>query len=136
MSQFFASGGQRIGVSIQDWFPLGLTGLISLQSKGVSRVFYNTTAQKHRFFSIQPSAFFMVQFSHPYMTSGKIIALTRQTFVSKVMSVIFNMLPKLVIAFLLEQMSFNFMAAVTICSDFGAQENSLSLFPLFPHLLP
>ena len=61
MSQFFASGGQSIGVSasasvlpmnIQDWFPLGWTGWISLQSKGLSRVFSNTTVQKHRFFCI------------------------------------------------------------------------------------
>ena len=60
MSQFFASGGQSIGVSasvsvlpmnIQDWFPLGLTGWISLQSNGLSRVFSNTTVQKHQFFS-------------------------------------------------------------------------------------
>ena len=56
-SQFFASGGQSIGVSasvfpmnIQDWFPLGLTGLISLQSRGLTRVFFNTTVQKHQFF--------------------------------------------------------------------------------------
>ena len=58
MSQFFESGGQSIGVSastsvlpmnIQDWFPLGLTGLISLQSKGLSRVFFNTAVQKHQF---------------------------------------------------------------------------------------
>ena len=64
MSQLFASGGQNIGASasasdlpmnIQDWFPLGLTGLISLQSKGLSRVFSNTTVQKHQFFSAQPS---------------------------------------------------------------------------------
>ena len=46
------------------------------------------------------SAFFMVQFSHPYMTTGKTIALTRQTFVGKVMSLLFNMLSRLVIAFL------------------------------------
>ena len=68
MSQFFASGGQSIGVSasasvlpmnIQNWFPLGLTGLISLQSKGLSRVFSNTTVQKHQFFGY--SAFFIVQ---------------------------------------------------------------------------
>ena len=60
MSQFFASGGQRIGVSAstsvlpmntQDWSPLGWTGWISLQSKGLSRVFSNTTVQKHQFFS-------------------------------------------------------------------------------------
>ena len=64
MSQFFASGGQSIGVSasasvlpmnIQDWFPLGLTSLISSQSKGLSRVFSNTTVQKHQFFGTQLS---------------------------------------------------------------------------------
>ena len=64
MSQFFTSGGQSIGVSastsvlpmnIQDWFPLGWTGWISLLSKGLSRVFSNTTVQKHHFFGTQPS---------------------------------------------------------------------------------
>ena len=62
MSQLFTSGGQSVGtsasvlpMSIQDWFSLGLTGWISLQSKGLSRVFSNTTAQKHQFFGIQPS---------------------------------------------------------------------------------
>ena len=64
MNQFFESGGQSIGVwvsasflpmNIQDWFPLGLTGLISWQSKGLSRVFSNTTVQKHQFFSVQLS---------------------------------------------------------------------------------
>ena len=64
MSQFFASDGQSIGVSasasvlpvnIQDWFPLGLTGLITLLFKGLSRVFSNTTVQKHQFFGAQPS---------------------------------------------------------------------------------
>ena len=83
---------------------------------------------------LQCSVFIMVQLSHPYMTTGKTIALTRQTFVSKVISLLFNMLSRLGISFSSkEQASFNFMAAVTICSDFGAQENSLSLFPLFPH---
>ena len=65
MSQFFASGGQSIGVSasasvlpmdIQDWSPLGWTGWISLQSKGLSRVFSNTTVQKHQFFGAQLSS--------------------------------------------------------------------------------
>ena len=106
MSQFFASGGKSIGVSvsalvlpvnIQDWFPLGLTGLI-LQSKGLSRVFSNTTVQKASI--LQCSAFFIVHLSHPYMTTGKNIALTRRTFVNKVMSLLFNMLSRLVIAFL------------------------------------
>ena len=64
VSQFFTSGGQRIGVSasasvlamnIQDWFPLGWTDWISLQSKGISRVFSNTTVQKHQFFGAQLS---------------------------------------------------------------------------------
>ena len=82
------------------------------------------------------SAFFMAQLSHPYMATGKTIALTKWTFVSKVMSQLFNMLSRLVIAFLpgSKHLLLSFMAAVTICSDFGAQENSFSLFPLFPHL--
>ena len=101
MSQFFTSGGQSIGASaltsvlpmnIQGWFPLGLTDLISLLSKGLSRVFFITTVQKHQFFGAQP--FFMVQLSHLYMTTGKNIALTRQTFVGKVMSLIFNTLSR------------------------------------------
>ena len=92
-SQFFASGGQSIRVSasasvlpmnIQDWSPLGWTGWISLQSKGPARIFSNITIQKHQFFGTQLS--FIVQLSHPYMTTGKTIALTRWTFVGKVMS--------------------------------------------------
>ena len=71
------------------------------------------------------SAFFLDQLSHPYMTTGKTIALTRQIFVGKVTSLLFNMLSRLVINFSSkEQASFNFMAAVTIFSDFGAQENT------------
>ena len=87
---------------------------------------------------LQHSAFFMVQFTHPYMTTGKTIALTRQTFVSKVMSLLFNMLSRFFIAFSSrEQMSFNFTAAVTICSDFVAQENEVShCFHCFPIYLP
>ena len=84
MSQVFSWGGQSIGVSAlasvlpvntQDWSPLGWTGWISLQSKGLLRVFVNTTVQKHQFFSTQ--FFFKVQLSHPYMTTGKTTALTR-----------------------------------------------------------
>ena len=75
----------------------------------------------------QCSAFFTVQLSHLYVTTGKIIALTRQIFVGKVMSLLFNMLSRLVITFFFkEQASFNFMAAVTICSDFRDQENKVS----------
>ena len=78
MNQLYTSGGQNIGASastsvlkmnIQDWFPLGLAGLISLQSKELSRVFSNTTVQKHQFTCA--SAFFMVQLSHQYMTTRK-----------------------------------------------------------------
>ena len=92
VSQLFASGGQNTGVSasasvlpmsIQGWFPLGLTGLISLHSKGQSRVFSINTVLKHQFFSTQPSSW---SNSHPYMTTRKTIALSIQTFVSKVMS--------------------------------------------------
>ena len=69
---------------------------------------------------LQGSAFFIVQLSHPYMTTGKTIALTRQTFVDKVMSLLFNTQSRLVITFLPRSKCLNFMAAITICSDFGA----------------
>ena len=69
-----------------------------LAVQGLSRVFLNTTVQKASI--LQCSAFFIVQLSHPYMTTGKTIALSRQTFVSKVMSLLFNMLSRLVITFL------------------------------------
>ena len=78
-------------MNIQDWFSLGWTGWISLQSKGLSKVFSNTIVQKHQFFSAQFSLF-KVQLSHPYMTTGRTTALTRRTFVGKVMSLLFNML--------------------------------------------
>ena len=71
------------------------------------------------------SDFFMVQLSHPYVTMGKTIALTRWTFVGKVMSLLFNMLSMLVITFLPRSKYLDFMAAVTICSDIGAQENKV-----------
>ena len=69
-------------MNIQGWFPLGLTGLISLQFKGLSSVFSNTTVQKHQFFWKKHSAFFIIQLSHPYMTTRKTRALTILTFVS------------------------------------------------------
>ena len=107
MSQLFTWGGQSIGVSAlasvlpmntQDWSPLEWTGWISLQSKGLSRVLSNTTVQKHQFFGTQLSS---QSKSHiPYITTGKTIALTRRTFVGKVMSLLLNMLSRLVITFL------------------------------------
>ena len=81
-------------MNLQDWFPLELTALIPLQFKGLSRVFSNTTVGRHRFFGAQPSLW-----SHPYMITGKTTALTKWTFVSRVMSLFFNMLSWFVIAF-------------------------------------
>ena len=118
MNQFFATGGQSIGVSasalvlpmnIQDWFPLGWDSWSSLQSKGLSRVFSNTTVQKHQFFGAQLSLWFNSHIytwlgcenhDHSQSHTGKTIALTKWTFVGKVMSLLFNMLFRLVIAFL------------------------------------
>ena len=85
-------------VNFQDLFHLGLTGWISLQSKGLFRVFSKHHSSKASI--LHCSAFFIVQLSHPYMTTGKIIPLTRRTFVGKLMSLLFNMLSSLVIAFL------------------------------------
>ena len=94
MSQFFTSGGQSIGVSasksvlpmnIQDQFPLGLTGWLSLQSKGLKNFFQHHSSKAS---ILQCSAFFIVQLSHPYMTTRKTIALTRWTFVGKIMSAV------------------------------------------------
>ena len=101
MSQFFASCGQSIGASssasvlsmnIQDWFPLGWTGWISSHFKGLSRVFQHHSSNAS---ILRCSAFFTIQLLHPYMTTGKTKALTRWTFVSKVMSMLFNMLSRL-----------------------------------------
>ena len=92
--------GQSIGIStsasvlpinIQDWFPLGWTGLI-LQSKSLKSLLQHHSSKAS---ILGCSAFFIVQLSHPYMTTGKTIALTRQTFVGKVMSLLLNMLSRL-----------------------------------------
>ena len=74
---------------------------------------------------LRHSAFFTVQLSHPYMTTGKTIASTRRILVSKVMSLLLNMLSRLVITFLPRSKRLNFMAAITICSDFGAPKNKV-----------
>ena len=97
MSWLFTSGSQSIGasasasvlpVNIQDWFPLGFNGLISLESKGISQ---ESSQQDNSKASILwHSAFFMVQLSHLYMTTEETMALTVRTFVSKVMSLLFN----------------------------------------------
>ena len=101
-----------------DWFDLAVQGTLK------SLLQHHSSKES----ILQHSAFFMVQLSHPYTTTGKTIALSGWTFVGKVMSLLFNSFSSK------EQVSFNFMAAVTICPDSGAQENNLSLFPWFPHL--
>ena len=88
--------------------------------------------------SLQHSTFFIVQLSHPYRTTEKTITLTIWTFVGKVMSLLFNTLSRFCHSLSSKKQAFffNFMGAVTIHSDFGTQENSLSLFLFFPHPLP
>ena len=77
-------------------------------------------------------AFFMVQLSHPFMTTGKNMALTKWTFVGKVVSLLFNMLFSCLSFSSKKQVSFNFMTAVTICSDFGAPQNKIChCFPIY-----
>ena len=90
-SQLFISGGQHTGASAS----VSVLPMISLLPKGFSRVFSSTSIQKHQFFSTQPSLWF-----NSHMTTGKTIALTIRTFVSKVISLLFNMLSRFVIAFL------------------------------------
>ena len=113
-----------------DWFDL-------LEVQGTLKSFLQCHSSKVSI--IWRLAFFMVQFSHPYMTTGEKkkkknnVPLTKWTFVGKVLSLLFNMLSILVIAFLPRSKHHNFMTAVTIFSDFGAQANGLLLFPFFPH---
>ena len=126
MSQLFAWGSLSTGVSAlasflpkksQGWSPSEWTGWISLQSKGLLK----SLLRHHSSKVLWCSAVYIVQLSHPYMTTGKTIALTRLTFVSKVMS------------FLPGSKHLNFMAAVTIYSDFGAQKDKVChCFHCFP----
>ena len=144
LQSFPASGGQNIGVSvlasvlpmnIKDWFPLiDWFDLLVVQGT-LKRLLQHHSSKASVLWC---SAFFMVQLSHPYMTTGKTIALTRQTFVGKVMSLLFNMLCRLVIAFLPRSKCLLISwLQVTICSDFEAQENEVSYYiHCFPIYLP
>ena len=104
MSQLSTSGGQSIGISAST--SVLLSGLVSFRIDRLNLLAVQGTLksllQHHSLKAsvLQGSAFFIVQLSHPYMTTGKTIALTLCTFVSKVMSLLFNMLSRLVIAFL------------------------------------
>ena len=144
MSQLSASGGQSIGVSSFNISPSNeQSGLISftfhwfelLTVQGAVKSLLQHHSSKASI--LWHSAFFTVQLSHPYMTTGKTIALTIQTFVGKVMSLLFNMLSRLVIAFLPRSKCLNFMTSITICSDFGVPQNKVShCFHHFPIYLP
>ena len=144
MSQLFASGGQTIGSFSFSISPSNeYSGLISFRMDWFDLLAVQGTLksllQHHssKASILWHSAFFIVQLSHPYMTTGKTIALIRWAFVGKVMSLLFNMLSRLVITFLPRSKCLNFMATVTICSDFGAPKvKNLSLFSLFPIYLP
>jgi len=132
MNQFFVSGSQSIGVSAAASLSNEYSGLISFRIERLDLLAVQGTLksllQHHssKASILRLSAFFIVQLSHPHMTTGKKIALTRWTFVGEVMSLLFNMLSRLVIAFLPRRKHLlNFMAAVTICSDFGAQKNKV-----------
>ena len=107
MSQLFASGGQRIGVSAStSVFPMNIQGLVSFRMDWLDLLAVQGTLKsllKHHSSKasiLWCSAFSIDQLSHPYMTTGKTTALTRQTSVDKVMSLLFNMLSRLVITFL------------------------------------
>ena len=110
VSQLLESDDQNTGASalasvlptsIQGWFPLRLTGLISLLSKGPSGVFSSPTVWRHQFFGVLQNLF-MVQLSQPYVTTGETTALTIWTFVSSLdyMDLLFSTLSRFVIAFL------------------------------------
>ena len=140
ISQLFTSCGQSVGASasasvlpmnIQNWCPLGLTGLISLQSTGLSKFFPASQFKSINYLALS----FMVQLSHPYMTVGKTIALTRWTFTGKAMSLLFNILSRLVIAFLPRSKCL-LISLLQLSSAVILKPKKIKsvTFPLFPHL--
>ena len=138
MNQFFASGGQNIGVSASA-LVLPHSGLISFRMDRLDLLAVQGTLksllQHHssKASILQCSAFFIVQLSHPYMTTGKIIALTRWTFVGKVMSLLFNKLSRLVIAFLPRSKC---LLIPWLQSPSAVILEPLQIKLLFPHLFP
>ena len=134
-------GGQCIGasasasvlpVNIQGWFPFGLTALISLLSKGLSRVFSSTTIWKHQFFGSQPSLWFSYHI-HTWLLEKPQLWLYQP--LSAKWFLLFNTLSRFAIAFLPRSKHLNFMLAVIICSDFGAPKNKVChCFHFFPLL--
>ena len=144
MSQFFTSGDQSIGVlasvsvlplNIQDCITLGRTGWISFAAQGTLKSLLQQHSSKASI--LLGSAFFIVLLSYPYMTTGKTVALTRWAFVGKVISLLFKMLSWLVITFLPRSRGL-LISWLQSLSAFILEppKNKVSLFPLFPHLLP
>ena len=129
----FPASTSVLPMNTQDCSPLGWTGWISLHSKELSKSLLQHHSSKESI--LQSSDFFTVQLSHPYMTTGKTIALTRRTFVGKAMFMLLNMLSRLVITFLPRSKHLliswlQSLSAVILLP----KKRSLSLFPLFPHL--
>ena len=142
MSRLFASGGQRIGVSASKIGPSNEhPGLISFRMDWLDLLAVQGTLksllQHHssKASVLQHSAFFIAQLSYPYMTTGKTIALTRRTFVDKVMSLLFNMLSRLVIIFLprSKRLLISWLQSPSAVI-LEPKKLSQPLFPLFPHL--
>ena len=141
MSQHFASGGQSIwsfsfSISTSNEY----SGLISFRTDWFDLAVQGTLKSLFQHYNLKAtillhSAFFMVQLSPPYMTNGKTVALTRRTFVGKVMSLLFNMLSKFVTAFLPRSKHLLISWLFTVHGDFGAQGNKIChssyFFPLF-----
>ena len=141
MSCLFTSGGQSTGASISISPSNEYSGLISfrinwfdlLSAQGTLKSLLQHRSSKASI--LQHSTFFLVQLSHPYMTTGKTITLTIWAFVSKVMSLLYNTLSRLAILSFQRASIFEFMAVVTICSDFGALKicHCFHLSPFFCH---
>ena len=141
MSQFFTSGGQSIGVSTSaSVLPTNIQGLISFRMDWLDLLAVQGTRksllQHHssKASILRHSAFFTVQLSHPYMTTGKTIALIRRTFVGKVMSLLFNMLSRLVITFLPRTKRLLISWLQSPSAVILEPPNKLSLFPLLNHV--
>ena len=129
ISWLFTFGDQNIGaldsasvcsVNIQGRFPLGLTGLVSLLSKGLSRAFSSTTIWKNQFFSTQPSLWSNFHI-HTWLWKNHSFDYMDLCWQSNVSSLLFNTLSSIIIAFIPRSKRLKFMDAVTIHSDFGAQ---------------
>ena len=142
MSQLFSSGGQRIGVTalvlpvnIQEWFPLGLVGLISFLSKGLSRVLFSTTVQKHQFFGAQPSLW-SSSYLHTWLLENHKFDYTHLLSAKWCLCFLIHCLG-------LSQLFFQGASVFLISwlqspstSNFGAQNNVFYCFQCFPIYLP